>query len=148
MSKNEHKIIVMCGIGLIIVTVLVMAIFDLGILSFFGFEHESIKSVVIFFIIYYILYFPIVLIAEAFTELIGDIKHLTTNQYKIFDFCMGMCINVFLVSLVDLLMKGIKIPFTTVFVFSILKHIIRKYTSNFMDRKFGSDIEDEDYDDF
>lgn len=148
MSKNEHKIIVMCGIGLIIVTVLIMAIFDLGILSFFGFEHESIKWVVVFFVIYYILYFPITLVAEAFTELIKEIKHLTPIQYKVFNFCMGMCINVTLVSLVDLAIKGVKIPFTTVFVFSMLKHIMRIYISNFMDKKFGSDSDCEEDDDF
>lgn len=147
MSKNNHKIIVICGIGLIIVAVLIMAIFDLGILSFFGFEHESIKSVFAFFIIYYILYFPITLVVEAFTELIEEIKHLTPVQYKIFNFCMGMCINVALVSLVDLAIKGVKIPFTTVFVFSILKHVMRVYISNFMDEKFGSsdNYEEDDF---
>lgn len=148
MSKNEHKIIVMCGIGLIIVTVLVMAIFDLGILSFFGFEHDSIKSVVMFFVIYYILYFPLTLVAEAFTELIEEIKRLTPVQYKIFSFCMVMCINVALVSIVDLAIKGVKIPFTTVFVFSILKHIMRRYMSNFMNKNFGSDSDYEEDDDF
>ncbi|MBO3445103.1 YrvL family regulatory protein [Clostridium sp. CCUG 7971] len=148
MSKNKHKIIVMSGIGLIIVSVLIMAIFDLGILSFFGFEHESIKSVIIFFVIYYILYFPVTLVSEAFTELIEEIKHLTPVQYKIFNFCMGMCINVAIVSLVDLAIKGVKIPFTTVFVFSILKHIMRRYISNFMDKKFGSSDDYEEDNDF
>ncbi|MEG1142283.1 MAG: YrvL family regulatory protein [Clostridia bacterium] len=147
MDKKVDKIIEVFGIVLILIVVTMMAVIDLGIISFFGFDYEFIKWIVIFFIMYYILYFPIILVSETLTELISQIKKFSIIQYKIFDFCVGMCVNVALIELVDLVIKGIKIPFATIFIFSILKYIMRQYISNFMNKKFGYSIEEIDEDD-
>lgn len=108
---------------LIIITFSIFTVVGIGLLSFLGFEYDSIKSVFIFFIIY----FCISKITDIFyTNILDFIKYsnkLPHYLYKLIDFFIDCSLTFIIIDLLDLFIKSVQIPTKTQLLFAILSFI-------------------------
>lgn len=95
-----------------------------GLLSILGFEYDSIKTVLLFFLAYFIMSFPIEALTSMFLNTIKVIKQLSNLEYQIYYFIKDMSINIIIISILDNVFTGITIPFVTVVLFSLLSYVL------------------------
>lgn len=110
-------IILFFGVSFIISTVV-----GIGFLSFLGFEHDSFKSVIIFFIFYYCIGKPIDFLCISFLDIMKYVNKLPNKVYKFLEFTFQVSITFITINIIDLFMKSITISSLTEILFALLSY--------------------------
>lgn len=84
-------------VAIIIAVISVIAIFAGFIMRFFGFEYESVGSIILFFLLATIVSYPIGLLAEALPKVLLNEFHRGTVGQANFCFCLSILLELQLV---------------------------------------------------
>ncbi|MBO3446166.1 MULTISPECIES: YrvL family regulatory protein [Clostridia] len=117
---NEIIYFILFILFLVIITFSIFTVVGIGFLSFLGFEYDSIKSVFIFFVIY----FCISKVTDIFyTNILDFIKYsnrLPYSLYKLIDFFIDCSLTFIIIDILDFFIKSVRIPTKTQILFAIL----------------------------
>lgn len=105
---------------LIIITFSIFTAVGIGFLSFLGFEYDSIKSVFIFFTIYFFVSKIINIFYTNISDFIMYSNRFPNYLYKLIDFFINCSLTFIIIDLLDLFIKSVEIPIKTKLLFSIL----------------------------
>lgn len=116
------KIIALLILATIVIGVVsVIAIFAGFIMRFFGFEYESIGSIIGFFLLATILSYPIGLFAKALPNvLLNEFHKITLGQARVLFVLFDTIATAIGLTTVDMLMESISATDTAIFVVSFL----------------------------
>lgn len=118
-------LLIMLGLIFFGMAVIINSIFSISILSFLGFSYESFKDIFLFLVIYSILSSSDIMISR-FIENIKKFKNLNNSEILILDMILSICSNIIMLLLSDLLVRGVKISFISIIIFSFISFIICK----------------------
>lgn len=121
-EKYGAKIIAVCIFAAIVIGVIsVIAIFGGFIMRFFGFEYESIGSIIGFFLLATILSYPIGLFAKALPNvLLNEFHKITLQQARVLFVLFDTIATAISLWIVDALMKSVSATNLAVVVVSFL----------------------------
>lgn len=121
-EKYGAKIIAFLIFAVIVIAVIsVIAIFGGFVMRFFGFEYESVGSIILFFLLATIVSYPIGLLAEALPQvLLNEFHRGTVGQARflfLFIDTIGTAIGL---TVVDMFMDSVSATELAIFVVSFL----------------------------
>lgn len=121
-KKHWAKIIAfLILIIIMLVVVSVIAIFGGFVMRFFGFEYESVGSIICFFLLASILSYPISLIAEAFPKvLLNEIRRGTVGQARFLYLFIDTIATAVGFTVVDMFMDSVSATELAIFIVSFL----------------------------
>ena len=121
-EKYGAKLIAFCLFAVIVIGVIsVIAIFGGFIMRFFGFEYESIRSIIVFFLLATILSYPIGLFAKALPNvLLNEFHKITLQQARVLFVLFDTIATAIGLWIVDALMKSVSATNLAVVVVSFL----------------------------
>ncbi|MEF9992242.1 MAG: YrvL family regulatory protein [Romboutsia sp.] len=105
------------GIAFILFTVI-----GIGFLSFLGFEYNSFKSVIFFFILYFCIGTPVDFVCTSVLDVIRYTNRLPYRVYKVLEVLFDVSLTFILVNIIDIFMKSITIPLSTEVLFSLMSY--------------------------
>ena len=122
LRKNWAKIIAFLILIIIILGVVsVIAIFGGFIMHFFGFQYESVGSIICFFLFASILSYPISLVAEALPMvLLNEFHRGTVGQARFLYLFMDTIATAIGLTVIDMFMDSVSASEIAVFVVSLL----------------------------
>lgn len=122
LKKHWAKIIAFLILVIIILGVVsVVAIFGGFIMRFFGFEYESVGSIILFFLFASIISYPIGLIAEALPKvLLNEFHRGTLGQARFLYLFIDTIATAIGLTVVDMFMDNVSASEIAIFVVSFL----------------------------
>ena len=120
------KVIVPCGINIILVSVLILIIFigvafsSTFVMKIFGFEFQSIKSVILFFAGVVILSIPLDLITKALPNVLLLRNKVSIPFAKLLYIFLDMIATILVMTLIDYYMDSISIRFVAIVIIGFL----------------------------
>lgn len=106
----------------IAIAFIIFTLIGIGFLSFLGFEYNSLKSVILFFIIYFCITSPIDYACTSLLDVIRYRNRLPYTSYKFLEGFFDISLTFILVNILDIFMKSISIPLHTEILFAILSY--------------------------
>lgn len=130
--KNRYK--ELCGkiiavLILIIVIAGVLAVMTIGggaLLKAFGFEYDSTKALICFFLVYYIISLPFESIADALPKALKQLGKIK-KENRVTGFVGDVIMTCLTMSLVDYFMKSVYIPEIAIFVYAMVMAAVSVY---------------------
>ena len=121
-EKYGAKIIAFLIFAVIVISVVsVIAIFGGFVMCFFGFEYESVGSIILFFLLATIVSYPIGLLAEALPQvLLNEFHRGTVGQARFLYLLIDTIGTAFGLTIVDMFMNSVSATELAIFVVSFL----------------------------
>lgn len=125
MKERIKKIVEpILGYGLIAVVILiiisVIAIFGGAIMHIFGFEYQSVGSIVLFFIIIAVIGFPVEVFVKALPKALVSIGKISTKTGKIVFILLDTIGTSLVMICVDYLMDSVSASILAIFIISFV----------------------------
>lgn len=111
-------------VAIIIVIVSVIAIFGGSIMTMFGFEFTSVKSIILFFIVVSILGFPLEILAKSLPKVMLSLNKISLPKAKILFVIMDTCSTAITMKIVDNKMDGVSATNLSILVISFIFAIL------------------------
>ena len=111
-------------VGIIIVIVSVIAIFGVSIMTMFGFKYSSVKSIILFFIIVYILGFPVEILAKSLPKVMLSLNKISLTKAKILFMILDTCSTAITMKVVDNKMNSVYATNLSILVISFIFAIL------------------------
>lgn len=108
----------------IVIAFIIFTAIGIGFLSFLGFEYDSFKSVLFFFVIYFCISNPIDFICTSLLDVIRYVNKLPYISYKFLEAFFDISLTFVLVNILDIFMQSIYIPTHTEILFAILSYTL------------------------
>jgi len=121
-KKHWAKIVAFLILVIIVLAVVsVIAIFGGFVMCFFGFEYESVGSIILFFLLATIVSYPIGLLAEALPKvLLNEFHRGTVGQARFLYLLIDTIGTAFGLTIVDMFMNSVSATELAIFVVSFL----------------------------
>ena len=121
LKKSLGSIMVYGIVVIILIFIIgVMSIFAGAIMKLFGFQYNSIKDIIIFFMIQAIIGFPFEIFAKAIPKALLSLDKITVRCYKIIFIILDTMSTMFIMSLVDYFMTSVSVSDISIAVISII----------------------------
>lgn len=118
---NKDKIITFIICGTIFIGVLsIIALVSSTIMRLFGFQYESIGSIILFFIIATVISYPLNLIAEAFPKALFDLERINRKYALVLYMVLDTIATSFGLKIVDYYMTSVSATTISIIVISFL----------------------------
>ena len=112
-------------VGIIVALVSVIAIFGGALMKLFGFTYQSVRSIILFFVISGILAFPIELFVKAIPKvLFSHFKKINELEAKIMFVVLDTLLSMVMFSTVDYFMKSVSATPISLFVVSFVMSLL------------------------
>lgn len=98
-----------------------------SILTFLGLKYISVKSLLLFFLVYFILAMPIDLICEAFLKILKGFDSIDEPLILLFEGLISILTNTTVICIADLLVKGVTVSFTSKLLAAIIMFALGKF---------------------
>lgn len=120
--KNIIKTIIGYGIATIILIsiISVLSIFGGGIMRLFGFEYNSVGSIILFFVIVSLIGFPIETFALALPKALLSLDKITPELSKVLFVTLDTISTMITMYLVDYFMIGVSVSDIAIFVIAFI----------------------------
>ncbi|WP_243446352.1 YrvL family regulatory protein [Romboutsia weinsteinii] len=102
----------------------IFTVVGIGFLSFLGFEYDSVKSVLFFFLVYFCVNTPVDFVCTFFLDIAKYVSRLPHPLYKLLESLLDISITFITINVIDYFMSSICIPYTTGILFSILSYML------------------------
>ena len=119
--NNKEKIItiILCG-SVFIVILSIIALVSGSIMRLFGFQYESLWSIILFFIIAAVISFPLNLIAESFPNSLFMEKRISKNYAIVLYLVIDTIATALGLTIVDYYMSSVSASTISIIVISFL----------------------------
>ena len=123
---NKFKKILQPVIGygsiviLLIVFIYIISILGSGVLGVFGFEYNSVKSIIIFFTIVAILGFPLEILVLYFSKMLLSFDKITIKLAKVIFIILDTSSTMIMMSLVDQFMMSVSASAISILIISLI----------------------------
>lgn len=129
MKRNFKKnITCIFGYGLVVAIIIdivsIIAIFGGSIMTMFGFEYTSVKSIILFFIVVSILGFPLETLAKSLPKAMLSINKISLIKAKILFVIMDTCSTAITMKIVDNKMDDVSATNLSILVISFIFAIL------------------------
>lgn len=98
-----------------------------SILTFLGLKYTSIKALLLFFLIYFILATPTDLICDALPKVLKEFNSMNDSQILIIESLISVLTNTVVLCVADLLVKGVTVAFISKLLASIIIFALCKF---------------------
>ena len=123
MKKNKKIRSDLLGYGLIIFIILVLISIIIclfgEIFKFLVCEYNSLKSLIVFFILVMIIGFPMELLAKGFPKALLELERINSKTAKLMYFVLDTIASVLCMALVDYLITTVSISDITILILSV-----------------------------
>lgn len=119
---KKSKIIIFC-IALVVVLLLSFTFLEFIVLKILGFQYASVSSLVLFFVLYFLLLAPLDFIVNAIPKAFKSVGILETSK-GLFSFCLYFVTIFMVIFLLDLFMDSIHISWQGIAIFSIISALV------------------------
>lgn len=120
-NRNHEKIITFLLFVILFLGIIsVIAIFGGVVMKLFGFEYESVGSIILLFIIASIISYPISMIAETLPKVLLSFEYLSRNAAILLYVVLDTIATALGLSVVDHFMKSVSASDTAIVVISLL----------------------------
>ena len=123
-DKIKKILELIIGYGIIVILLIsfisIISILGGGVLGVFGFEYNSIKSIIIFFSMVAILGFPLEILVLYFSKMLLAVDKINIKLAKIIFIILDTCSTMLIISLVDHLMVSISASIISTFIISLI----------------------------
>lgn len=129
MKKNMFSYIIF-PIFLSIFLVIIFSITSFisgSILTFLGLKYTSIKALLLFFLIYFILATPADLICDALAKVLKEFNSMNDSQILIIESLISVLANTIVLCIADFVVKGVTIAFISKLLASIIIFVLCKF---------------------
>lgn len=106
----------------VVIAFIIFTAIGIGFLSFLGFEYDSYKSVLLFFVIYFCISRPIDFICTSLLDVIRYVNKFPYVSYKFLEAFFDISLTFVLVNIIDIFMKSVYIPTHSEILFAILSY--------------------------
>lgn len=111
----------------VVLVVVLLAIFGGSIMALLGLEYDSIKSVILFFVIAGIAAFPIEIIVSALPKVLISAGKLTSKQAIALFIIEDTILSVIVLSIVDYFMDSITATPLSIIIIALLMAVVSVY---------------------
>lgn len=123
MKKSKKILSDLLGYGLIIFIILVLTSIIIclfgGIFKFFGCEYNSLKSLIVFFILDMAIGFPMELLAKGFPKALLELERINLKTAKLMYFMLDTIVSILCMLLVDYLIMTVSMSDITILILSV-----------------------------
>ena len=120
--KKILELVIRYGIivVLFIVFISISSLLGGGILRIFGFEYNSVKSIIIFLTLVSILGFPLEILVLYFSKMLLSFDKITLKLAKIIFIILDTCSTILMISLVDHFMVSVSSSIISTLIISLI----------------------------
>lgn len=121
LSDNKEKIttFIICG-TIFIIALSIIAMISGAIMRLFGFEYESVSSIILFFIIATAISFPLNLIAGALPKALYELERISKKNALILYLILDTIATSFGLKIVDYCMPSVSATTVSIIIISFL----------------------------
>lgn len=126
-NKIANVTAILIIIGIILGVIALTAFFGSSIMIFFGFRYTSIWSLLLFFLIYGIIEFPIGLFSNNLPKVLKSYNIISNKQLPIIQIITNTISTTTIMVIIDEFMKSVYAPFQAILIFSFVMALFDLY---------------------